>query len=283
MIPIFTLLLVLSLSILVTRFATVALTHTGLSRQSARFQARSAFTGVGFTTSESEKVVNHPVRRKILLLLMLFGNAGIVTAISSLIVSLINLDQGGNVWLNVVLLLSGLLLLWAVASSRFVDRHLSNFISWMLGRYTRLEVRDYASMLHLAGEYQITEMQVEPEDWIADRPLKDLGLRMEGIIVLGVTRKDGSYIGAPNGDTRLKPHDTAILYGRGESLDKLDRRRVGVSGDVEHAQSVRRQKAVQRKEKREDPVEREEEKGSASSPERSPERSPEPSQEEAVP
>jgi hypothetical protein len=36
------LLVVLSGSILITRIATVALTHTGLSRETARFQARSA-------------------------------------------------------------------------------------------------------------------------------------------------------------------------------------------------------------------------------------------------
>ena len=86
MLSILTLLMVLTFSILVTRIASVALTHTGLSRESAKFQARSAFTGVGFTTSESEKVVNHPVRRRILLLLMLLGNAGIVTAVSTLII-----------------------------------------------------------------------------------------------------------------------------------------------------------------------------------------------------
>jgi len=35
-------------------------TATGLSRESARFQARSALTGGGFTTTESEAVVRHP-------------------------------------------------------------------------------------------------------------------------------------------------------------------------------------------------------------------------------
>jgi len=39
---------------------TVALTHTGLSRESARFQARSAFTGAGFTTSEPGWTVGSP-------------------------------------------------------------------------------------------------------------------------------------------------------------------------------------------------------------------------------
>ncbi len=73
-------LIVLVISLLVVRVATVALTLTGMSQQMAKFQARSAFTGAGFTTSESENVVGHPVRRRIIMLLMLVGNAGIVTA-----------------------------------------------------------------------------------------------------------------------------------------------------------------------------------------------------------
>jgi hypothetical protein len=47
------------------RVATSALVMTGMARESARFQARSAFLGVGFTTGEAESVVDHPVRRRI--------------------------------------------------------------------------------------------------------------------------------------------------------------------------------------------------------------------------
>ena len=101
MISILTLLVVLTLSILVTRIATVTLTYTGLSRESAKFQARSAFTGVGFTTNESEKAVNHPIRRRILLLLIplsfasMFG--GVCTLLgtsTNILVSSIAIDNG---------------------------------------------------------------------------------------------------------------------------------------------------------------------------------------------
>ena len=73
-----TLLLVLIVNMALTRIATVALVHTGLGRETARFQARSAFTGVGFTTNEAEGIVTHPVRRRIVMWLMLVGNVGIV-------------------------------------------------------------------------------------------------------------------------------------------------------------------------------------------------------------
>ena len=45
LVPVISLLIVIVISMLVVRIATVALTLTGLSQPLARFQARSAFTG----------------------------------------------------------------------------------------------------------------------------------------------------------------------------------------------------------------------------------------------
>ena len=248
MISIVSLLVVLTLSILVTRIATVALTHTGLSRESAKFQARSAFTGVGFTTNESEKVVNHPIRRRILLLLMLLGNAGVVTAVSSLILSFANLNESGAMLWRVVLLVSGLVALWSFAASQWVDRHLSNLVSKALKRYTRLRIQDFAKLLHLAGDYQITELQVQSGDWLAGRSLGELGLRQEGIVVLGVTRKNGRFIGVPDGDTNIKADDVLILYGRADGIRDLDERQHGYTGNMAHQQKMADQKRIEREE-----------------------------------
>ena len=41
----------------------MALKLNGLSAEVATFQAQSAFSGAGFTTSESEAIVSHPLRR----------------------------------------------------------------------------------------------------------------------------------------------------------------------------------------------------------------------------
>jgi K+/H+ antiporter YhaU regulatory subunit KhtT len=252
MLSIISLLIVLSLSLLITRIATVMLSYTGLSRQTARFQARSALTGVGFTTTESEKVVNHPVRRRILFLLMLVGNAGIVGAISSLIVSFVDMGRDESLLLRVVLLFSGIAVLWTAASSQWVDRHLSNLIGWALERYTRLDVRDYASMLRLAGEYAVSELQVEAGDWLADRALQESRLREEGVIVLGINRKNGNYLGAPDGATRVHDGDTLILYGRSSALARLDERKEGMHGDVAHREEVDRHQRKAREEQVED-------------------------------
>lgn len=254
MLSIISLLVVLTLSILVTRIATVALTYTGLSRQSARFQARSAFTGVGFTTSESEKVVNHPMRRKILMLLMLFGNAGVITAVSSLILSFINIneEESNAVYLQIVLLITGLVVLWTVANSHWVDNRLSNLIAKGLKKYTKIYAHDFPKLLHLAGEYQINELHIGENHWLCDKTIADVALRKEGITVLGINRVDGNYFGAPTGDTKIERNDVLIVYGRVSVLEELEEREAGVEGNREHQKKMRDQHKVQQKEKDEE-------------------------------
>ena len=77
MAAIITLLTTLVLSLFVQRIGATALTMTGLSMEAAKFQARSAFCGVGFTTDEAGLITNHPVRRRIVYTLMLLGNVPI--------------------------------------------------------------------------------------------------------------------------------------------------------------------------------------------------------------
>jgi hypothetical protein len=246
MLSIISLLLVVTLSILITRIATIALTHTGLSKQSARFQARSAFTGAGFTTTESEQVVSHPVRRRIVLLLMLLGNAGFVTAVSSLILTFVDQGDDSRMIVNLLLLVAGLTVLWTVATSQWVDARLSSLVDRALRRYTRLDVKDYVSVMHLAGDYRVVELEVEPGDWLAHRTLRASSLADEGILVLGIERPDGAYIGAPRGATQIRPKDRLVVYGRTPVLEELDQRRKDWSGDRRHETAVAEQQAIAR-------------------------------------
>lgn len=244
----------LAVSILITRVATIALIHTGLSREAARFQARSAFTGTGFTTNEAEGVVNHPVRRRIVMVLMLLGNAGIVTVVSSLILAFVDLGEGGaSLWLKLLFLASGLALLWWAASSAWVDQRLSRLISWALRRYTRLDVRDYASLLHLAGEYQVVELRVDADDWMAGHTLGEMRLREEGVMVLAIVRVDGSYLGVPQRETEVCAGDVLIAYGRVGHLEQLDQRRRGWRGEREHRRAVAEQERHSKEEQRQRP------------------------------
>ena len=60
-----TVIVMYSLSVLIIRVATVSLQLTGLSAGVAKFQALSAFSGAGYTTNESELIVNFPKEGRI--------------------------------------------------------------------------------------------------------------------------------------------------------------------------------------------------------------------------
>lgn len=236
-------------SLLVTRVATIALTVTGLPHEAARFQARSALTGVGFTTSETEQVVNHPVRRRIVMALMLVGNVGLVTAMAGLLGGF--LGAGGQASaVRIALLVGGLAAVYTLSRSPWVDRHLSRLIRRVLFRHTDLRVRDYASLLHLHGDYAIHELLVEEGDWLAGHSLGELRLKDEGLLVIGVIGPEGRYEGVPSAETRLLPGETAILYGRGEAFTRLAQRGAGRHGDREHEEQVAAQRRIGERERR---------------------------------
>ncbi|MDJ0590116.1 MAG: TrkA C-terminal domain-containing protein [Pleurocapsa sp. MO_226.B13] len=169
------------------------------------------FTGAGFTTSESEQVVAHPVRRRILMWSMLLGNAGIVTVISSLVLTFIITAQPLDWVSRILILILGLSVLWILATNRWFNRYITRGVKWGLRRWTKLDVRDYANLLQLQGEYQVKELQVESQDWLANKQLQETHLRDEGVLVLGIIRANGNYVGAPKGFTEISPGDLLIL------------------------------------------------------------------------
>ena len=128
------LLSVVAASILVARIAR-AFVLTGLSKETARFQARSTITGTGFTTDEADHIVNHPVRRRIALVLMLIGNAGLVMAVSTVVLSFTSTSTAGEALQRGLILAVGLGVLAYLALSNRVDRYLSTLTEWQDFRY----------------------------------------------------------------------------------------------------------------------------------------------------
>jgi hypothetical protein len=277
-----------------------------MSRDSARFQARSAFSGSGFTTTESESVVSHPVRRRIIMLLMLLGNAGLVTMIATLLGGFVGLEQGSGVaglpegtelrilgpdgaelsgyaiiadtpeplldgWfgleavigatplqriaVRILVLVLGLGMLWAVASSKWVDAQMFKIIAWALKNFTKLDTKDYGGILHLSEGFAVDEVDIDEDHWAVGKTLAELRLADEGIQVLGIRRGDGDYVGTPTGDTFIRDRDTMLVYGRSAQLQQFKERAGSAAGDYEHAAEVSRQRQELAKEARDERAE----------------------------
>jgi hypothetical protein len=223
MIAVAILLFVLAVSLLIVRIGTIALMMTGLSEGVAQFQALSAFSRAGFTTTEAESITKHPTRRRIVVALIRLGSAGIVTAISTLVISFAS--AGAAAPERLVVLFVGTAIIIGLARSQTFNRLLTPLIKRVLSRSATLELRDYASLLHIHEDYSIVEIDVEPDSWLARSELGELDLPVEGVRVLGVVRSEGDYVGAPPPDLCLKPGDRLIVYGREHRLSELSTRR----------------------------------------------------------
>ena len=228
MIAILSLLTVLSVSFLVVRIGAIALTMTGLSDEVARFQALSAFTGAGFTTGESENVVNGPSRRRIVAWLIRLGSAGIVTVLSTVMIGVVGDEY--PTWEKLLVLAGGLAVIVYVARSDRLDRVTRPLIERALRDTAALELRDYAGLLHLREDWRVAEAEVLEGSRLASGPLRTLGLRERGVVVLGIEHADGGWTGAPKPDTTLRPGDIAILYGQSAVLERISEGRASEPG-----------------------------------------------------
>lgn len=241
MIAAVSLFLIVTLSVLITKIATISLVHTGLSIESAKFQSRSAYTGAGLSTSETENIMTHPVRRKIIYNLMLIGNAGIVTAMSSLILTFVLPESNASRLYGFLIIVIGMLLLWFAIRSSWVDRGLSRVINKMLQKYTDLEVHDYAAVLHLKDDYKIIEAEVDSDGWMCHRTLQELDLREEGITILGVEREGAGYFGSPSGNFKMLPNDKVTVYGKADGIESIYNRKKDHYAQLERAKYVEKE------------------------------------------
>ncbi len=250
MIPLISLMIIILFSIIVVRIGTVALEMTGLSKEVARFQAQTAFTGTGFTTTESEHVVSHPTRRKIIRTLIFVGNAGIISAIATLLLTFIGQTQEeatmSLLWLSI-----GLVALFMFGRSKLVDRGLRWIIRRGLERFTSLKVYDYEELLGISRGYSIGEFTVREGSWLENKKLEDLHLSDEGVIVLAIYKKihgKERFIGAPPEDINVTKGDTLVCYGPEENIRNLSERLKGAAGDREHKEAVERERLARKEE-----------------------------------
>jgi hypothetical protein len=214
------LLVIVLVALMVVKLGSSALQLTGMSQPVALFQAASAFFGVGFTTKEAELVVNHPIRRRIILHLIIAGNIGLTSALATLLVTFIQSDErglGGTfIWLGltaVVILTIGLFLNLSV-----VRIPLDRFLRFSLMKSGLRKVVDYDYLLNLRDGFCVFDGEIgEDHPWIG-KTLGEARPADQGLIVLGIYRTDGAFIGAPKKDTVIRFDDVLMVYGRDEDV-----------------------------------------------------------------
>lgn len=216
-----TFLVVAVLSMAFTRLAAGALIATGLPPEVASFQARSAFSGAGFTTTEAENVVNHPARRRIIGTTMFVGNLGTPTLVVTVLVGFLAPGPGSTVERSLVTV-SGLLFVVMLLTNRPVDRLLVRIGQ----RHARQRLiphldDDVVELFSVSDDYVIGAVRVVDEPGPHVRSLRAIDVALPDVTVLGVRHADG-YLGAPPVDVELAAGDEIVVYGRRSDISRVE-------------------------------------------------------------
>ena len=216
--PLIALLVIVAVSLLVVRVAAMALMMTGLSRDTASFQAYSAFFGVGFTTTEAEHVVNHPVRRRIIRDLILLGNIGLSSGLATIIITFINARESlAQVFLSLACLAVGALLFYLLGRIGVLQKMMDISIRKALEKSRALRIADYETLLRVQSGYCVSEIDILPNNPFAGRKLGESRPADSGVLVLGITR-DKEFIGAPDREEVVEIGDVLLVYGLAKDI-----------------------------------------------------------------
>jgi TrkA-C domain len=221
MVAVVTLIVIAMVSLLAVRAGSTALMMTGLSWDAASFQSYSAFFGVGFTTSEAELVVNHPVRRRIIRDLILAGNVGVTSALATLVATLVQNSSGIRPLAIVAGVILGLGLLLYLTKVSWVQRAIDKLIQRTLEQTGLVRVMDYELLLRIQHGFVVSEVDIVATTAVVNKSLSESRPWDHGVVILAVKTDGKANEGLPNAHTVLRVGDVVTVYGEEHHIKRL--------------------------------------------------------------
>ena len=208
----FTVMVIFTISTILVRIASTIMRLTGLPDNVARFQSLSAMTGTGFTTRESKLIVNYPIRRRVLMTLMIIGNIGLVSVVSTFVVAFSEIGpERASVVQQVFWFTAALAVNFLVIVNPVVDGLLCRFLSWVLVRTTNLGKRRFVRLLSLEDDMTIAEHHLRLRHSIMIGDLIPEHIDLSVIMIRGAETKHPSHLGD---EMEIEPFETAICFGK---------------------------------------------------------------------
>ncbi|MBN1795102.1 MAG: hypothetical protein JW804_00355 [Sedimentisphaerales bacterium] len=230
--------IVLVASFIVVRIGAVAFQLTGLEWSLAKFQSLSCFSGTGFTTKEAELITGHPQRRRIASVLMVLGNAGLVTLIAAVASALnpqntmlvwfssksllpFSIPPWLVMWVNLSIIIIAIYVTYKVFTNTKLTHKLTNYLRKKIIRRQQFGKVSFEELTVATGGYGVTRIQVNQNSPVLDKTLIEAGLRKMDINILAIIRGE-TTIANPGADNKIGLSDELICFGKlGEIRDKL--------------------------------------------------------------
>ena len=224
MVSVLVFIIALVVSWVAVRIGALAFQITGLEWSLAKFQSLSCFSGTGFTTKEAELITGDKRRRQIATILMVLGNAGLVTLIASA-ASALNpehnviprLENFLNAPINLAVLAIALYLVYKILSNRKITGKLTRYLRKRIIKQELLKPVSFEELLQLTGGYGISRIEVSEKSSLIDKTLAESELRKNDITVLAIIR-DNETIPNPSANRKIQRGDGLISFGKVENI-----------------------------------------------------------------
>jgi hypothetical protein len=194
--------------------AAIGLKLTGMDMERARFQALSSLTGTGFTTREAECITQKPIRRRIVMSLMILGHIGL----TAIVISAVNIRMNFS-WWQILLTLSAILITLRITTDKFLLTRLDATIEGRLIRF-QLGTQSLAEVLVVDERFGVAEVDIPEGHPLADKNLAQANLRSMNILVLAI-KGDNEVISAPGAEDKIRANDVLVVYGEMEQIKNL--------------------------------------------------------------
>jgi len=217
--------LALIASWIIVRIGAIAFQLTGLEWSLAKFQSLSCFSGTGFTTRESELIVSDKRRRRIASILMVLGNAGLVTLIATAAGALDpkkNLipwlqDNFLNTPINLAVLAIALFLVYKILNNRRITGKLTRYLRKKIIKQEIFKPVSFEELLQLTGGYGISRIEVTEKCPYVDKTLAESDLRKNDITILAIIRGEET-IPNPSANRKIQIGDGLIAFGNLQNI-----------------------------------------------------------------
>lgn len=207
--------------IIISDIITVFFRLTGMTEERARFQVISLLTNSGFTTQESEAVVNSTMRRRLATGTMLFGYCFTVTILSATFNVFMNLSKTelSSILVAFPMLIVVLVTFMFLRRASFFKRRFDHVIESlanqiMFGRNTNqlLLVEEYGEMV-LAHIYLHTVPDILKDTTLGNA---NLAAKYQLAVMIVKPKKGEAY--QAHADTVLQTHDTVMVLGKRKNI-----------------------------------------------------------------
>lgn len=126
------------------------------------------FAADGFTTSEAEGTMHHPVRRRILTLLMFAGHLGLVSLTSTVILTMTSTQTSYGAFSQIVAMLAAVGVICALATSKTLDKIMCDWIGRLLTQLGWITPLPYEILYEDPDGYQLGEHIIRSQAELGD-------------------------------------------------------------------------------------------------------------------